>query len=255
MKYLKNPFKYIQDYRRIHIRNSKITEICKKYGIRHYIINDDGSIDSTASVYLNISRLTEMPLTFRNIQGGFYCGSNYLTSLKGSPRYVSGIFSCDHNRLTSLEGGPDRVDGYFSCDYNPLTSLEGGPKYVGGSYNARCVDLTSLKGCAEYVGDDLFVTTANIKSIEGFPKELRGQFYFNGPIQRIWNLFLRELSQHQLELFNDYDIIQEDEAWPGNYNVILERLEEYLFLIKKRSDYNQLVRLFRDSRYNLIDAF
>ena len=44
-----------------------IDEICKKYGIRDYIINDDGSIDVNGSVDFRNYNLTELPLNFNKV--------------------------------------------------------------------------------------------------------------------------------------------------------------------------------------------
>jgi hypothetical protein len=98
-----------------------IHDICKKYNIKNYTINLDGSIDVNDNVFLNSKRLTELPLTFNKVTGSFDCGYNQLTSLKGCPRWIGGHFSCSYNDLTSLEFSPDYVGGYFNCRFNNLT--------------------------------------------------------------------------------------------------------------------------------------
>ena len=98
-----------------------ISLICKRYRIKNYTINPDGSIDVNGSVNLSGRGLTELPLTFNKVNGGFYCSNNQLTSLKGCPRWISGGFRCGYNQLTSLEFSPDYVGGYFSCIWNKLT--------------------------------------------------------------------------------------------------------------------------------------
>ena len=98
-----------------------ISLICKQYGIENYTINDDGSIDVTGNVFLYKKGLTELPLVFNKVSGNFDCGSNNLTTLKGSPRWVGGGFYCDNNRLTSLGFSPDYVGDNFWCQYNNLT--------------------------------------------------------------------------------------------------------------------------------------
>ena len=57
-----------------------IDEICEKYGIKNYTINDDGSIDVDSDVYLNGSNLTQIPLKFNKVTGDFYCYNNSLLS-------------------------------------------------------------------------------------------------------------------------------------------------------------------------------
>ena len=98
-----------------------IHDICKRYNIKNYTVNDDGSIDVNGDVNLSGFYLTELPLTFNKVSGYFNCGMNKLTSLKGSPRWIGGYFDCDCNRLTSLEFSPDYVGSYFSCELNNLT--------------------------------------------------------------------------------------------------------------------------------------
>ena len=98
-----------------------IDEICEKYEIENYTINDDGTIDVNGNVNLSSKGLTELPLVFNKVSGDFDCGVNKLTSLKGSPRWIGGGFYCDHNQLTSLEFSPDYVGGSFWCSNNQLT--------------------------------------------------------------------------------------------------------------------------------------
>jgi hypothetical protein len=112
-----------------------IHDICKRYNIKNYTVNDDGSIDVDGNVDLSWYRLTELPLTFNKVTGYFDCGVNNLTTLKGCPRWVGGYFNCEDNQLTSLEFSPDYIGGYFSCSCNQLTSLEFSPDYVGDSFD------------------------------------------------------------------------------------------------------------------------
>ncbi len=111
-----------------------IDEICRKYKIKNYTINDDGSIDVNGDVGLSYGVLTELPLVFNKVTGDFYCYENRLTSLKGSPKWVGGNFSCYDNHLTSLEFSPEYVGCDFFCDFNDLTDLVGSPKYIGGDF-------------------------------------------------------------------------------------------------------------------------
>jgi hypothetical protein len=96
-----------------------ISLICRKYGIRNYTINDDGSIDVIGDVF--IGSIKELPLIFNDVSGDFDCSGSELTTLKGCPRWIGGSFNCDFNNLTSLEFSPNYVGGWFSCEYNDLT--------------------------------------------------------------------------------------------------------------------------------------
>jgi hypothetical protein len=97
-----------------------IHDICKKYNIKNYTVNGDGSIDVNGNVNLSGRELTEFPLIFNKVMGDFHCGMNNLTSLKGCPRWIGGNFSCSNNRLSSLEFSPEYVGGYFECIDNDL---------------------------------------------------------------------------------------------------------------------------------------
>ena len=110
-----------------------IHDICKRYGIKNYTINPDGTIDVDGKVDLTWCRLTELPLTFNKVTGSFDCSINNLTSLKGCPRWIGGEFSCIDNKLTSLEFSPDYVGGSFDCDDNYLTDNYCDSE-IGGSF-------------------------------------------------------------------------------------------------------------------------
>ena len=103
----------------------KINEICQKYDIENYTINEDGSIDVDGDVDLYKCELTELPLNFNKVNGDFDCSYNFLTTLKGSPKYVSGEFGCNHNDLTSLEYSPEYVGDDFDCRENKIRDLYG----------------------------------------------------------------------------------------------------------------------------------
>jgi hypothetical protein len=113
-----------------------ISLICKQYNIKNYTINSDGSIDVVGDVDLWRKSLTELPLIFNKVSGYFYCGDNFLTTLKGCPRWVESDFNCSYNRLTSLEFRPDYVGGYFTCVYNNLTDNYCDTEIGGGFYTS-----------------------------------------------------------------------------------------------------------------------
>jgi hypothetical protein len=139
----------------------EIHDICKKYYIRNYSINPDGSINVRGDVSLSSTGLSELPLKFGIVSGSFYCYLNQLTSLEGSPNYVGGSFECFNNKLTSLEGlskiikgslfcmnnkltnlkGIETVDKFIFCETNPLESLEG---YNGNYDKLNCDNRTHL---------------------------------------------------------------------------------------------------------------
>ena len=110
-----------------------ISSICKKYNIKNYTINDDGSIDVNGDVNLSKKGLTELPLRFNKVTGYFHCGMNKLTSLKGCPRWVGSWFICSRNELPSLEFVPEYVGSSFYCIWNRLTDNYCDTE-IGGSF-------------------------------------------------------------------------------------------------------------------------
>ena len=123
-----------------------IDEICEKYKIKNYTINDDGTIDVDGNVDLFNEGLTEIPLTFNKVSGYFYCSYNKLTTLKGSPKWIGSSFSCDHNQLTSLEFSPDYVGGWFSCETNPLIDNYCDTEIGSGFYTTLKQDGLDIDG-------------------------------------------------------------------------------------------------------------
>ena len=95
------------------IDEQKIHNICKRYRIRNYTINPDGSIDVNGNVDLEYNELTKIPIKFNKVSGWFRVSYNQLTSLEGCPKEVGGHFYCMNNPLESLEG--------FELDYYKLT--------------------------------------------------------------------------------------------------------------------------------------
>jgi hypothetical protein len=117
-------------------KEEEIHKICKKYGIKNYTINDDGSIDVDDNVDLQDVRLTKIPLKFRNVSGYFTCSDNKLTSLEFCPKSVGRDFGCSNNKLTSLKGCPTNVSDSFYCQNNQIVSFEG-PHHIGGGF--QCI--------------------------------------------------------------------------------------------------------------------
>ena len=79
-----------------------IASICKKYGIKDYIINPDGSIDIDGYVDISYEKLTKIPLKFGKVSGFFDCSNNQLTTLKNASKEVGRYFSCSGNKLPKL---------------------------------------------------------------------------------------------------------------------------------------------------------
>ncbi len=153
-----------------------IEAILKRYRIRNYVINKDGTVDVNGFVDLNTKGLTEMPVKFGYVSDNFHCDGNELTSLEGCPKRVGGYFDCSHNKLTSLEGCPVEVNLNFYCEYNKLVTLEGSPESVGGEFNCSHNKLISLKGCPKSVGSDFDCFCNEIVKLDFIPDYVGGNF-------------------------------------------------------------------------------
>jgi hypothetical protein len=233
---------------------SKIHELCKKYNILNYTINDDFSIDVDDDVNISDKKLDKIPLRFRNVSGCFSCNNNKLKDLKGAPSSVGGGFSCYDNKLTDLKGAPSSVGGYFWCNNNNLTDLRGSPSSVGGYFSCYNNNLTDLRGAPSSVGD-FSCSNNKLTDLKGAPSSVGGYFWcddnkiwtFYGlsenfstssfecegnPIYKIWELFQ---SSKDIEFFNECDIIREPETPDDLPIVIIERLNFFLETIGKHT--------------------
>jgi hypothetical protein len=167
-----------------------IDSICKRYDIRNYTINSNGTIDVDGSVYLSNRGLSKLPLKFGRVTGYFDSDNNQLTTLEGGPSYVGGDFYCNVNQLTTLEGAPSYVGGYFDCRYNQLTTLEGAPSYVVGDFYCDYNQLTTLEGSPIEIGGDFYCNVNQLTTLEGGPSYVGGDFYCgDNPIYSIYRLF------------------------------------------------------------------
>jgi len=233
--------KYLNSYKKIYENKQDIDSICERYGITNYTINSDGSVDIDGDVHLYSKNLSKLPLNFNIVSGNFNCSHNQLTSLEHCPSEIGGDFSCHNNKLTSLEHCPSEVGGGFYCSYNELTSLEYCSQQIGGNFYCTGNELTSLEHCPQQVGGDFYCGTNQITSLEYCPSEIGGDFScsynlitslehcpqqvdgdfycVDNPVYTIVRGFIRSDNKNELiELFNDTDIIQDDDV------VIYDRL-------------------------------
>jgi len=98
----------------------------EKYDIKHYLLNDDDSIDVDGSVNLNKAGLTEIPdyIQFRRINGSFFIGSNELKSCKGFPINVKNSFDMEANGIFTLKYAPEYVGISIWCKNNHYSDEE-----------------------------------------------------------------------------------------------------------------------------------
>jgi len=129
--------KYIKLFESFEDSAFRINKICKRYNIKDYTINPDGSIDVDGYVNLHNENLTKIPLKFNKVNDHFNCNFNKLTSLEGSPIKVDGGFGCSYNQLTSFEYTPKIISGAFYCRNNNIKSFEYFPSYIKGHFGCE----------------------------------------------------------------------------------------------------------------------
>ncbi len=183
-----------------------IDSICKKYGIKNYTINEDGSISVDGTVNLakdrisyidsfktNVSKIITLeviPLKFKRVYGDFYCHENKLTSLNNCPEIVDGAFFCQNNLLETLKGCPKIVNSHFNCSSNNLNNFDGSPERIGGSFFCSNNNLVSFKGCPKYISQNILCQYNNIKDFYGFPDFYEFSVFLGGnPVYEIYKLF------------------------------------------------------------------
>jgi hypothetical protein len=193
---------------------SSIDAICKKYGIRNYTINEDGTVDVDGNVDIHNRGydrgLEKIPLKFGYVSGDFYCSFNQLTTLEGSPNKVGGNFICSNSQLTTLEGASNWVGGDFDCSFNKLTSLEGSPNRVDGSFFCQFNKLITLLGAPEELG--LYFHCYNNQSL---PKEILDNMDYIDKIvkyQYDYNIWRRDGSLDKYRFSDMMKEIMEEET-------------------------------------------
>ena len=187
----------------------EIRDICREYGIEHYTINSDGSVDVMDSVRLYDLDLEKIPLKFGKISSYFDVSQNKLTSLEGFPKEVYSDIMIYKNKLTSLVGLPEIINDVINCSDNKLTSLEGLPMEAKGLYCSNN-KITTLKGAPMVIDGDLDLRSNPISIIDVSIEvkrdiALRGT-NFDDKIKSLSQDRLRILFEHGV----DYDIFRKD---------------------------------------------
>jgi hypothetical protein len=212
-----------------------IEQICEKYQIKNYTINDDGTIDVDGYVDLIDEELFKLPLTFNKVTGYFDCSWNRLTSLKGCPKWVGTDFYCHDNKLTSLEYDPEYVGGSYKCSFNKLTTLEGCPEYIPGSFFCGHNELTSFEYSPKQIDGNYMCLGNNIYSLDGITEKIGKSFYCSGnPIGSIFD----DVDQFFIHAFNFYKIIKSD-------TVNLKRLKYVMDLYDKPIDLEEIQKYYK----------
>jgi hypothetical protein len=169
----------------------EIKQICTKYGIKEYEVNDDMSVDVDGGIDLSgkLSSLQKLPLSF-NKAVYFDCDDNNLVKLDGSPTEVRGGFYCSNNKLTSLQGGPRKASEVYFMN-NPIQSLYG----LGNSVIDKELNVSNC---------------SKLYSLDGFPKRVKEFICKGTPIEAIYNKYIKDTKN--VNLFNRYNIITTDDV-------------------------------------------
>lgn len=147
-----------------------IRNICSRYNIDKYIINDDLSIDVDGSVHICAQNIEALPLVFNKVSRNFDCSRNKLTTLYGAPREVGGSFYCSNNDLKTLEHSPVIVRNDYYCRDCKLTSLKGAPVDIGGSFFCFGNRLTSLLYAPKNIWGDFNCSENYLTTLEHLPE-------------------------------------------------------------------------------------
>jgi len=200
----------------------EVIQVCEKYEIENYTINDDLSIDIDGNVNLYYRRLEYLPLKFNYVSGYFGCPENQLETLEGCPQRVGGSFDCDYNQLETLKGSPQTVGGYFNCYRNELKTLEGSPQTVYGGFNCDDNVLTSLEGGPQTVGGSFTCNNNKLRDLEHFP-EVSGSINIEeNTVYLLVYTFIKKADSFMIEDFNDYEIVRNRDT------VMLDRLQTFI---------------------------
>jgi hypothetical protein len=234
--------KHLRKYK-IFESNTEIDEICEKYKIENYTINNDNSVDVDGNVNLFYKRLKSIPLNFNIVNGWFNCGINYLTSLRGCPVRVGDWFSC-YYQLTSLQYSPQFMEnGKFSCGCNKIESLQYCTELIQEEFFCDNNRLTSLQYHPTVYGK--FICWDNqINTFENF-------YYFKEDIDfrgnPIWDIY---------ELFQDMTLIELTRDYGFEYEGEIDLYKLDVFLKETSHEYKGSLREYfegKEYKWKLID--
>ena len=201
-----------------------VIEVCNRYRINNYTINDDLSIDVEGHVNLAYKNLEYLPLRFNYVSGDFSCYDNKLKTLEGCPQTVSGSFDCNRNKLKTLEGCPQTVSGSFDCYRNKLITLEGSPSVVNGNLICYVNELETLEGSPKTINGNFLCFVNKLKDLEYFPEVSDYINIRDNPVNLLVYTFIEneETDSFMIEDFIDYEIVRN-----GN-TVMLDRLQTFI---------------------------
>jgi hypothetical protein len=224
MKYIR-PYKIFESNEpNFPTTREEVIEVCNRYRINNYTINDDLSIDVEGHVNLAYKNLEYLPLRFNYVSGDFSCYDNKLKTLEGCPQTVSGSFDCNRNKLKTLEGCPQTVSGSFDCYRNKLITLEGSPSVVNGNLICYVNELETLEGSPKTINGNFLCFVNKLKDLEYFPEVSDYINIRDNPVNLLVYTFIEneETDSFMIEDFIDYEIVRN-----GN-TVMLDRLQTFI---------------------------
>ncbi len=222
------------------VNKDEILSICNQYGINYYkdnwgnpkrnkiTVNADGTISVIGNIDLTFKELTELPVSFKRVNGYFWCTGNKITSTKGFPQVVTGSFYCNRNHLTSLVGGPMIVGGFYNCSENWLSTLEGSPVVIQESFDCDDNRLFTLEHCPIDVAEDFHCSGNRLSTLVFMPKKIRGEFHCKSRLMDNFNSLFSPLTSEQQHIVLKY--MKEYDVWTPLLDV--ESLEDLIADIK-----------------------
>jgi hypothetical protein len=157
-------------------KKNKIDNLCKRFNITEYTINNDETLDVIGSVIIMDTNYTKLPLKFNKISGNFDCTSNRLSTLEGCPIEVGGDFDCNDNLLTELYGCPTKVGGHFNCSINKISTLKYAPTEATSDFHCNDNRLDTLRYAPNKVGGDFSCQSNRLTNLMHSPIEVGGSY-------------------------------------------------------------------------------
>lgn len=177
---------YLDEYYS-NITNEEIIQLCEKYNIRKYTINDDKTIDVNGHVNFGgansaWAQFNRLPIRFNSINGDFFCFSKKLNSFVGFPKNITGQIKI-HGNFKSLENFP--IVNFYKMDITShsletLEGLQGQVEHINLTSNS----LTSFKGLPKSV-KTLDLECKSLIFLDGLHDNIRDIKAYNTPINLI----------------------------------------------------------------------
>lgn len=148
---------------------NRIIFYMRKWNLVNYIINDDLSVSVDEDVYIDDSKVSEIPVNFREINGNLRIDNCNFINLKGLPDKLENLLIANCRNLESLQGCTKEISNNFTLRNSSVDSLKYGPVHVGGKYHIDLKKITNLHYLATQIGelclDDCNITTLDTNGV------------------------------------------------------------------------------------------